>query len=309
MSDLDNISGYLFKELEKTLLYDCHTLGYKYCIREYISLSKLNITESDTSSTNAGAGANAGDNAGLTNIIFKCANSCFKYYTQNEHIFKTDKSLHAITQLCNTPDFWYNVNKEDKNVSFFSKLFNIKISSSRKLFHCYDCGTMARAFFFALIKANRGNITLSPDEVAIMKRMYYSVDVSVIERMADCLACIKAINKETIFICSIGLNLSGHVFVIEKRIMPGNKERYHIYQTCLNAYNILDYIEHHDLAKNINMSININDFFSKLIHIFQCAEWGYPEKLIFAKLFAFIPDHDINNHSEKYSFCWTYITY
>lgn len=280
---------FLYKALEKLIKYE-NSLEYKYYIRDYIY--KYKIIPGDV----------------IDDSILNIADSCFKYYTQHKNVFKQDISLSAITSLCSNDIHKYDPEITDDTVSILSKYFNEAINSSRQLYGCYDCGTMARAFFLSLLKAHRGSHLLYPFEIARMKSMYYSVTSDCINRIKDLYHVIMNITVDTVFICSIGLNLSGHVFILEKRII-NNASVYRLYQTCLNAYSILDYIEHQDYAINIHKSINIANFFSNLIHLFGIAKWTEEEKVLFTKLFCYLPDHEISNENENFSFCWTYISY
>ena len=280
----EHLMKWLFEALNKCLIYNCNTLDHKYHLRSYIE--RYGITEDND-----------------PDKIHESTNSCFKYYEKNKHILSQDISLNAILNLCSTNDHKYSVNVEDKTVTFLSELFNLKLRSNRKLFKCYDCGTNARAFFFSLIKAHRGSFDISPGEINIMKEMYYSRDSDVIKRIKACHAYMYNVKKDTVFICSIGVGKSGHVFIIEKR----NSNRYHLYQTSLNSFLLLDYIEQKDYANKLTSGINIKYFFDSLIKLFMTDKWGHPEKLLFTELFSFLPNHEII--SPSFSFCWTFLTY
>lgn len=283
-SELDD--NYLYQSLEKLIDYPM-SLEYKYNIRSYIYAH--NITPEN-------------DSEG----ILPLATSGHTWYFKNINNILKDKSLAIITNLCSGATK-KNGHVSDEIVMLLSKIFNNTVLSERPLIDCYDCGTTARAVFLSLVHINRRKILLYPYEIKRMQNMYSDAQIVGYIRIKECYHFLKNLKQSSVIICSIGLNLSGHVFILEKKCQSSFNERYHIYQSCLNSYTLLDYIEQQDYINN--KSINIDIFFECLLKLYRCKIWGYNENLIFTELFSYLPHHEINSISKEFDFLWTYITY
>ena len=143
-------------------------------------------------------------------------------------------------------------------------------------------------------------------EIKRLKQMYlYKTNNSIII-IENFHYFIKKQTSECVFICSINLNLSGHIFIIEKTFDHG-MPKYHIYQTCLNAYTLLDYIEQQEYTEEKSVSIDV--FCTNLIKLYKCKTWGAEENLIFTELFSYLPNHLIDQTKENFEFSWSYVIY
>lgn len=284
---MDNDSDkYLYLSLEKLIKYPM-SLEYKYNLRTYIH--KYNVTpETDVLG------------------ILPIAGAGHTWYFANLDKITKHKNIRAILSLCTGETKKYG-HVSDDLVILLSKTFNKTIASERNIIDCYDCGTVARAVFLTLIHLNRGALFLTTKEITRMKQMYAlrKDSLPIIKECYNFL--IDQDIPDCVLICSINLNLSGHVFILEKNVI-NNKAKYHIYQTCLNAYTLLDYIEQQDYINN-EKSINITVFFDSLIKLFKSRYWGDNENLIFTELFSYLPNHVINQTSGAFEFSWTYVIY
>lgn len=284
----------LVPKLKKSFKYK--TLDYKYIARDFLSELDRDQRLAAEIDTN------------IRDFLLPLASSSFDYYKRHFEVFQKDKSLKAVTSLCNCEQLLLNVSAEDKTVRFLSHLFNQVIHSSRGLLRCYDCGTNARAMFFELIRAHRGQLYVSPQEQMKIQELYLPNpdavnEVSRFHRFAT------TVQSDTVFICSLGLGDSGHVWVIEKRFIgPNRKVRYHMYQSCLNSHLVLDFIEHCDYAKKPCQSMDIDAFCSDLQKIMgHRGPWTESIKKLFAKRFLFLPANEVTDPSNTY--CWAYLTY
>lgn len=271
-----------------------NTLDFKHVVRSFLADLKTNSTDYKRA-------------VEMESVLVPLAVSGFDYYAQNKHVFDNDLSLKTVTSLCSFKDLMLDVNAEDKTVHFLSHLFNQIIHSTRGLYECYDCGTNARAMFLHLIEAHRGQLYLSPHEQILMQTMYRPNETDPMSEAELCRKKIKSVPKSTVFICSIGMETSGHVWVIEKIVKHG-RSRYHMYQSSLGSHLVLDFIERCGYAENPEQSLNVDQFFTDLKKILAWTDpWNHEMKMIFSKLFAFLPFYDVKQH--RNSFCWTYITY
>lgn len=283
----------LLVRLGSSLRYN--TLDYKHITREFLAnldndpILREQITEE------------------IKDFLLPLATSGFDYYARNRHIFETDLSLKTVTSLCSFKELMLDVKAEDKTVYFLSHLFNQIIHSNRGLYECYDCGTNARAMFLHLVEAHRGKLYISPEEQIRMQKMYSPNSSTPVQEAEKCHNYLATVKKDTVFICSIGLGESGHVWIFEKRFF-NSKARYHMYQSCLNSHLVLDYIESRGYADNLDRSMDIEQFFDDFYIILGHSDaWTEQIKNLFGNLFAFLPGYEVGPHEN--SFCWTYITY
>jgi hypothetical protein len=236
------------------------------------------------------------------------ATAAFKYYSKHKGNFDKDLSLKTVTSLCNCEKLAEDISFRDNDVAYLSKKFNDMIDSDRKLHRCYDCGTTARAMFLSLIKANRGSYdSIRPEEVKLIKSMYYSRDDKPVKYMNDCRKKVLSVDKDTVFLCSTGFTLFGHVWIIEKKMID-DRWRVHHYQSCLNSHLILDYVQDKGYGENLHQSLDVNDFFDRLALLLgNRNSWTDETKQQHADLFKFLPFGDVVD--PKPSFAWTYLSY
>jgi hypothetical protein len=249
-------------------------------------------------------------NKGLRSIAL----SSFDYFDHYFDALKSDRSLAAITSLCNDEDNQLDVDAEDPNVMTLSTAFNEMVGSNRKVFKCYDCGTNARAIFLTLIKAARLHgsqglnvIPITPDERSRMMKEYLLNTTDPVRLATACLNKLLTAKKDIVFIMSVSVEDFGHVWVIEKRFFKG-KPRYHHYQSSLSSHLLIDFIEAMDYGRDPMQSIDIEEFMNGVIHLMGIRrEWKKTDLLTFVRLFRFIPLRKVTD--PKPGFCYTWIEY
>jgi hypothetical protein len=243
------------------------------------------------------------DNATLIEI----ATSAFHYYSRYRDVLSADRSIRALTELCSDETHAYDIDGYDQQVYHLSNVFNQIIKSNRRLFRCYDCGTNARAMFLKLVQAHRGISYITHDEQQRMSREYIVTYDDPAGHVMRCYREMLQISVDSVFIMSIAIQDFGHVWIIEKRKV-GNKFRYHQYQTCLNSYLLMDYIEQKDYGGNISQSMDLESFYSDLSTIMERkVAWAEAEYRLFAKLFSFLPISKIVSPDPGFSY--TYVSY
>jgi hypothetical protein len=232
-------------------------------------------------------------------------NSSFKYLNDNKEFFNKDEHLKLILNMCTQEDLLTNVNSIDTYVIELGHIFNSLIKSTRKIVNCYDCGTTARAIFLSIVKLHRGNLNFSSIELEEMRSNYNIRYDNLISRVNECFLEALNINSNVCFILSISLHKSGHVFILDKKLI-NNKYRFHLYQSCLASHLLVDYVERMKYADNV--SIDIESFFNDLKIILESSLWNEKQKILFAKWFAYLPNHPVNIN-KKLGFCWTKFIY
>lgn len=264
------------------------TLDYKWAVRLYLSEKSI-------------------DDQSTREFLETIANSSFAYYDRYRSKLDQDTSLRAITSFCKDPVLMHQVEARDKDVEFLSRLFNQMVHSTRGLHKCYDCGTNARAMFFKLITAHRGKFYISPQEQLKMERQYVPIRGRGMSELKKCYRDIKMVEADTVFICSLGLDGFGHVWIFEKRFING-KVRYHHYQTSFRSHLLIDFIEDMDYGRYPDQSLDIDAFFTDFIDLMCVTDpWEKDHYLTFARLFAFLPTKTVDKPEP--SFCYTYLTY
>ena len=137
-----------------------------------------------------------------------------------------------------------------------------------------------------------------------MKREYVVRKTNVPELIDQCFSKLKSMNSDAVFIMSISINDFGHVWVIEKRFILG-KPRYHHYQSTLNSHLFIDFIEHKDYGRNLQQSLDIDEFASDLTQISLLrGDWTDDNYRLYAKLFAYRPKNDVNMTSSGFAYTW-----
>lgn len=276
----------LFKTIEKSVRYD--SLDYKWAIRKFIMQNPSRVPIS------------------LKNYFIYVSQSPYKYYLDNIDKFNSDKSLACISQMCCDKKFMINVDEKDQTLFKLSRQFNKIIGTTRKLHMCYDCGTVARAVFLKLIETHRGTLKMDSVELNRMKQMYCDSNNDPVGTMRKCWDFLTSVDSDTVVICGIGIDNFGHVWVLEKIYLENGQPRYRIYQSCLNSYMLIDFIEEADYAKHPNIGIDIDDFFNSLEHILsRRTAWEEKDYHIFTSIFAFMPVSEVMDHTP--TFCYGYI--
>lgn len=244
-------------------------------------------------------------------LLFSIALLPFKYIYENRSKIDKDHSLHAITDLCidltmiNDPEY------EDKQLTYLSQTFNRLISSSRTLYLCYDCGTVARGIFFSLIKAYRGEFRLTDCEIKRIANEYYMDRYTIEESLKFFHKNLVEITTNCLFMCALDFgNKFGHIYIIEKAYINGkNREpRYRIYQSCQSSYLLIDYIEFMDYANHINKGIDIDQHFKDLSQILTTVNLTDRHIESFVKWFCFYPMASILPNDIK-KFASTYVQF
>ncbi len=236
------------------------------------------------------------------------SNASFEYYDKYRDNIVSDLSLNAITSLCDMKALVKKVDLEDTEVTYLSKLFNHIISSDRKLHKCYDCGTNARAMFLKLISLYRNKLHLTQQEQESMNNYSPRKGQQGIKSMYDCLNHLKQKTKDGVYICSIGVEKFGHVWIFEKITIAGKQIIRH-YQSALKSHLVIDFISHMDYGKHPDKNLDLDIFFQKLKSLLEIRDkpWSNNNYADFNALFAFNPISIVK--SPKPSFCWTNIIY
>jgi hypothetical protein len=244
-------------------------------------------------------------NKGIENLMIKIALSSFRYYLIHYDNITKDKSLSAVTSLCSSGVNSIDVDSNDSEVQFLSRLFNRLIGSKRKLLQCYDCGTNARAVYLKLIEIGRGDHNLGKSEIARMSEEYLLDKEAPVEVMRICEAGLKENNGEDIVaLLSLSFQDFGHIWVIEKKHFNG-KPRFHQYQSALGSHMLIDFIESMDYGADPMQSLNLDLYFSKLEKLLSYKQaWKDEQYRLFSELFAFMPVYPVTEPNP--GFCWTW---
>jgi hypothetical protein len=235
----------------------------------------------------------------------------FRYLEKYRDVFNRDDSLRVVTSLCSCRHLSSTVRGTDVEVEKLSRLFNEIAHSGRKLHRCYDCGTVARAVFLALIRSRRGHLQLSATETERIPRMYSPDKEDPAGNAIKCRDFLKAVRRDTVFICSLGLGDMGHVWTIEKINSAGedgDRVRIQYYQSSFRSHMLIDFVRDMDYGRNPSQSMDVDGFFSDLCDILQeRGKWGHSLYEKFARRFRFLFSTEITDPEP--SFCWTYVTY
>lgn len=234
--------------------------------------------------------------------------SPFIYLSQHLDNIKNDTSLNSICQLCTDPNLITNIDWNDYRLSYLAYLFNKLTHSGRELHMCYDCGTVGRAVFFQLIKAYRGKLKISHREIERIKNEYYMDRYEGSDGVEELQKRVHTIQKNCVFICALQLGDSfGHIYILEKIYINGTP-RFRIYQSCLNAFLLVDYIEHMDYASHLLSGIDVDAHLKSVHHLISTPSWGPNEIKSFIQWFKFTPKYG-KTKTEKKLFTSTYITF
>ena len=215
--------------------------------------------------------------------------SPFIYLSTYHANINKDKSLSAVCKLCTESNHMIDVNRADHKLSSLAHMFNDLIRSSRTLLMCYDCGTVARGVFFQLINAYRGHFKLNNQEIERLRADYYMQRYQGIEGINILNKNVHQIQRNCLFLCALQLGEDfGHIYVIEKIYYKGSP-RYRIYQSCLNAFLLVDYIEYMDYASDLSIGIEIDQHVDALKKLISTPVWDDRLLDLFIHWFNFIP--------------------
>jgi hypothetical protein len=198
-----------------------------------------------------------------------------------------------------------DINHQDLQLNILGQKFNQLIHSARELRACYDCGTTARGVFFQLIKAYRHDFHLSPQEIERVKSEYYMTRYHGAEGVDVLRSRMRTIDHNCLFMCAMQLGEEfGHVYILEKTWQDEHDGhsghfRYRMYQSCLRAYLLIDYIETMDYARHPNQGIDIFAHLEHLEHLFSTPVWGAKEIDQFNNWFKFTPPDEVKTPGRK----------
>jgi hypothetical protein len=222
----------------------------------------------------------------LKELIKKSSLSSFEYYNKNKEAIENDKSLSIACAICNCQNTALTTTCVDHSVTELGHYFNEIAGSARGVKMCYDCGTVARAIFLNLINGYRGDLT--PKEKKNVRDMYYPSRGSPLNIIEEFYCTIKRLKEHSVFIMSVGLDDFGHVWIFEKVIDFMGRHKVIMYQSSLNSYLLMDYIEYKDMA-NKKDGINIDDFYRDMKILATRKNWSDYENKLFSKWFQFMP--------------------
>jgi hypothetical protein len=240
--------------------------------------------------------------------LYNISISPFLYLEKYRLHIDHDPSLKAVCQLCTEIDLVSDVDHNDERLIFLAHLFNKLTNSGRKLHECYDCGTTARGVFFQLIKAYRGGFNITPEEIDRIKSEYYMTRYQGSQGVINLRGLVHKISQNCLFMCAMQLGEDfGHIYIIEK-IYINKKPRYRLYQSCLGAFLLIDYIEVMDYASRLTKGVDIDAHLNALDRLFTKRSWSAKDIVLFIDWFKFYP---INGAlpSEKKLFTFTHVIF
>jgi len=240
--------------------------------------------------------------------LYNISVSPFLYLKKYRSHIDEDPSLRAVCRLCTGIDLVSDVDHNDERLIFLAKLFNKLTNSGREIHECYDCGTTARGVFFQLIKAYRGGFNITSEEIDRIKQEYYMTRYQGAKGVTGLRDLIHKIGQNCLFMCAMQLGEDfGHVYIIEK-IYINKKPRYRLYQSCLGAFLLIDYIEVMDYASHVTNGVDIDAHLNALDRLFTKRSWNAKDVVLFIEWFKFYP---INGAlpSEKKLFTFTHIVF
>ena len=238
--------------------------------------------------------------AGLKKMIKQSSLSSFDYYNKYVDTINRDKSLAIVCAICNCQNTALTTSCVDHSVTELGHYFNDVAGSARGVKMCYDCGTVARAMFLNLINSYRGDLTLK--EKKNIKSMYNPNRAAPVVVLEEFYCAIKRIKEHSVFIMSMGLDDFGHVWILEKVVDMMGRHKVLMYQSSLNSYLLMDYIEYKDMA-NKKEGINIDEFYQDMKHLIARKNWSDYENRLFSKWFQFMPTSYVTG-MKSFLFCF-----
>jgi len=238
-------------------------------------------------------------NIDVKNILFADAVSSIIYLTRNRKKILQDKSLLAVCNLCTDVNAISNVEHKDKVLQHYANLFNQLFNSARNVHLCYDCGTVARGVFYELISMYRGSFNVSDREIKQVRDEYRMNKYNGTDGVVKLKEKVYSINQNSIFLCALqfGENF-GHIYVLEK-IYINNKPRFRIYQSCFNAFLLIDYIECMDYCRDLSTGVVIDEHIEALNMLLSTPEWNKKHIELFIFWFKFYPEYGLHKDEKK----------
>jgi len=244
----------------------------------------------------------------LNSYLINDVISPFIYLSSHRDNIHKDTSLKAVCQLCTDIDHVIDVNHRDKYLTYFANLFNELTNSSRSVYMCYDCGTVARGLLFQLINAYRGNFRIKPEEITQIKEEYYMTKYNEAEGVCVLMDRVHSITKNCLFMCALQLGENfGHIYILEK-IYINSKPRFRLYQSCLNAYLLIDYIEIMDYGRDISTGIDVDAHLLDVYRLLSTPSWNNELIDKFIYWYKFYP-HAGPHKDEKKLFTNTFVIF
>lgn len=276
------------EEYEKCIL-QClhnHSLDFKWSLRLFLSQNLKQIrkimTEKEKESDNFSS-----LQQGLQLLLYYAV-SPFHYIRNNRDLIDKDRSLTAICQLCTHSDLIYDVDHTDQKLKCVANLVNQLIESDRTLIMCYDCGTVARGVFWALIREYRGQFILRPTELTRIRNEYYMSKYSTKIALNILSERIHQTKQNCIFLCALQIGNAGHIYVIEKYYFA-QKPVYRLYQSNHQSYLLIDHLEYMNYAQYPAIGINIDQHLHDLRHLLTTKQWQPHDYQLFAYWYWFYP--------------------
>lgn len=264
-------------------------LDYKWEARLYVAKTKNKLTKQ-------------------YNDLFYVIVSPFIYLSMHKKNIGQDKSLSAVCQLCTDFDHIIDVEHNDQCLSYLAKTFNELTDSSRSLHMCYDCGTVARGVFFQLIKAYRGQFVINVTELQRIKDDYFMQRYKGTKGVDVLKKYVHTIHQNCLFLCALQLGKDfGHIYIIEKFYI-NEWPRFRIYQSCLDAYLLVDYIECMDYGHDLSAGIDIDQHLDALYQLLSTPTWTLKEINLFIHWYKFYPSDGESKDDSKLFTC-TYIIF
>lgn len=244
-------------------------------------------------------------------LIYLILISYYSLKYVNYYLPKTDDpSLHAVLNVCFSPEMVLDLEYSDPELDVLADIFNNLTSSGRKNLQCYDCGTTARGVFSNLIRVNRGRFWLDGEEIQKFRKKYYEDSPDRFTSLKKLTQDLRTIKKSGVFIVGVrfGENLFGHIFIAEVLIDKESNRKVRFYQSALNSYLLIDYLAKMGYLKDENASINVDMFEKDMLATMKVNSWSDKEDALFTKWFAFWPQDKIKDTSPM-RFHYAYITY
>lgn len=207
-------------------------------------------------------------------------------------------SLRAIVKLCYSPKMIFNLEYREPELDVLADIFNNLNLSGRKNLHCYDCGTTARWVFYNCLRANRGHFYLTDTEIYDIRLDFYKHLSDRFICLEDLMNTFRTTKKPSIVIIGIrfGDNMFGHLLVAEilfPKSLGGNKSIVRFYQSALNSYLLIDYLEKMRYLENEEKGIDLDSFEEDMMALLVPKSWSEREDSLFAKWYAFWPQDKI----------------
>ena len=240
----------------------------------------------------------------LRAMVKRSSLSSFDYYNKHVDAIINDKSLAIVCDICKCQNTALTTTCVDHSVTELGHYFNEIAGSARGVKMCYDCGTVARAMFMNMINGYRGALT--PKEKKYIKSNYNPHRASPGAVLEEFYCTIKRLKKHSVFIMSVGLDDFGHVWIFEKVVDFMGRHKVIMYQSSLNSFLLMDYIEYKDMA-NKKDGINIDEFYQDMKHLIARKNWSDYENKLFCKWFQFMPTSYVTS-MKMFLFCFVSLT-